>query len=76
MTLHISSELEQRVVAVAQANGLEPDALAAEILDAGVERYKAKLAELRSELERADASPNAAPGAFNRVRERIGLPVR
>jgi hypothetical protein len=76
MTLHISAELEQRVAAVAQANGIAPEALAAEILDAGVERYEAKLAHLRTELKRADASTNAAPGAFNRVRERLGLPVR
>jgi hypothetical protein len=76
MALHISAELEQRVVAVAQATGREPDALAVEILGAGVERYKAKLAMLRAELKRADASPNAAPGAFNGVRKRLGLPVR
>ena len=76
MVLHISAELERRVAAVAQATGRKPDEVAAEILDAGVERYKAKLAKLRAELQRADAGPDAAPGAFNRVRERLGLPVR
>ncbi len=76
MTLHISAELEKRVAAVAEATGRDPDALAAEILDAAVERYNAKLAKLRGELERGDASADAAPGAFNRVRERLGLPVR
>ena len=76
MALHISIELEERVAAVAQETGREPVALAAEILDAGVEHYKAKLAKLRAELERADATPNAPPGAFNRVRERLGLAVR
>ena len=76
MALHISAELEQRVAAVAQATGRDPDTLAAEILDAGVERYNAQLAMLRAELERADASPDAAPDAFNRVRKRLGLPIR
>jgi predicted transcriptional regulator len=76
MALHISAELEQRVAALAQATGRDPDTVAAEILDASVERYELKLAKVRAELQRADASPNAAPGLFNRVRERLGLPVR
>lgn len=76
MRLHISSELEERIAAVARATGREADALVLEILDASVARYSERLAKLREELERADASPNAAPGSFNRVRERLGLPVR
>lgn len=76
MTLHISPELAERVAAVAEATGREPEVLVEEILEAGVRRYSEKLSTLRAELERADASPDAAPGVFNRVRERLGLPIR
>jgi len=76
MVLQMPAELERRVAEVAHATGREPDDVAAEILDAGVERYNAKLAKLRTELQRADGNPDAEPGAFNRARARLGLPLR
>jgi hypothetical protein len=76
MALHISQEVEQQVNALAQGAGREPDALATELLDAAVQRYNRKLAKLRQSVEAGDASADAPPGAFNRVRERHGLPTR
>ena len=76
MTLHISPELEQELAALARKVGREPESMAAELLDAAVQRYNAKLAKLRTEIQAADASPDAADGAFDRVRERLGLPAR
>jgi len=76
MALHISLEVEQQVNAIAQGAGCEPDALATELLDAAVQRYNRKLAKLREAIDAGDASGEAPEGAFNRVRARLGLPVR
>ncbi|MGC4089865.1 MAG: hypothetical protein QM756_18660 [Polyangiaceae bacterium] len=76
MALHISHEVEQQVNALAQGAGHEPDALASELLDAAAQRYNRKLAKLRDAIDAGDASPDAPPGAFNRVRARLGLPTR
>ncbi|MFZ5891313.1 MAG: hypothetical protein ACOY0T_09705 [Myxococcota bacterium] len=62
--------------ALAEGAGREPDALATELLDAAVQRYQRKLAKLREAVDAGDASADAAPGAFERVRAQLGLPTR
>ena len=76
MTLHISQKVEQQLNALAEGAGREPDALATELLDAAVQRYNRKLAKLREAVDAGDASADAPAGSFNRVRARLGLPVR
>jgi hypothetical protein len=41
-----------------------------------VQRYNRKLAKLREAVEAGDASADAADGAFNRVRARLGQRTR
>ena len=37
-------------------------------------RYDAKMAELRAAIDEGDASPDAEPGVFDRIRANYGLP--
>jgi len=37
-------------------------------------RYDAKMAELRAAIDDGDASPDAEPGVFDRIRAKYGLP--
>jgi len=37
-------------------------------------RYDAKMAELRAAIDEGDASPDAEPGVFDRIRAKYGLP--
>jgi hypothetical protein len=71
-----SHEVELQVKALADDMAREPDALATELLDAALQRYNRKLAKLREAVDAGDASGDAPDGAFNRVRARLGLPVR
>ncbi len=37
-------------------------------------RYDAKMAELRAAIDEGDASPDAEPRVFDRIRAKYGLP--
>jgi hypothetical protein len=64
-----------RQVAAGRATSIE------EVMRVGVaalerepRRYDAKMAELRAAIEEGDASPDAEPGVFDRIRAKYGLP--
>lgn len=76
LTEELDRFVEEKVAGGRYSNASEVVRAALRLLEREEQEYAEKLAALREAIAAADASPDAEPGVFERLRARYGLPQR
>ena len=76
LTEELDRFVEEKVEGGRYSNASEVVRAALRLLEREEQEYAEKLAALREAIAAADASPDAEPGVFERLRARYGLPQR
>jgi len=78
-SVNLTDELDQFILAKVASgkfeNASEVVRAALRALDRDEREYEARLAAVRAAIDEGDASPDAAPGVFERIRAKHGLPL-
>ena len=79
-SVNLTPELDRfvasRVESGHYANASEVMRSALRLLERDEQEYEEKMAALRAAIAEGDASPDAKPGVFRRIRKKYGLPRR